>query len=130
MEQHFPEGERVAVLTTQPLDRVLDYKAPAGGVRSGQIVEVPLGPRKVPGVVWGEGEGLLDDRGRAALHASDSALTMAYGAVASNTREPRTSTETTLPIDWMRMVTRYVETNWPSFLPAAISAQPTLRPPM
>ncbi len=50
----------MGVLTTQPLDRVLDYRAPEGGVRVGSIVEVPLGPRKVPGVVWGAGEGGYD----------------------------------------------------------------------
>ena len=54
---HFNEGEQVAVLTTQPLDRLLDYKAPAGGCFTGAFVEVPLGPRLVPGVVWGRGQG-------------------------------------------------------------------------
>lgn len=50
----------VAVLTDQPLGRLLDYKAPAGGVFTGAFVEVPLGPRKVIGVVWGEGQGGYD----------------------------------------------------------------------
>lgn len=53
----FEEGEAVSVLTTQPLDRMLDYKAPEGGCLLGAFVEVPLGPRKVLGVVWGPGEG-------------------------------------------------------------------------
>ncbi|MEM9432481.1 MAG: primosomal protein N' [Pseudomonadota bacterium] len=53
----FAPGERVGVLTTQPLDRVLDYRAPEGGCRLGDFVEVPLGPRKVLGVIWGPGEG-------------------------------------------------------------------------
>jgi primosomal protein N' (replication factor Y) len=57
---YFAQGARVAVLTTQPLDHVLDYKAPEGGVRQGAFVEVPLGPRKVLGVVWGKGEGNFD----------------------------------------------------------------------
>ncbi|NOX72197.1 MAG: primosomal protein N', partial [Alphaproteobacteria bacterium] len=57
---HFDEGSLVAVLTTQPLDRFLDYKAPAGGVFLGAFVEVPLGPRKVLGVVWGMGTGGFD----------------------------------------------------------------------
>jgi primosomal protein N' (replication factor Y) (superfamily II helicase) len=57
---HFDQGELVAVLTTQPLDRFLDYKAPAGGVFLGAFVEVPLGPRKVLGVVWGKGQGGFD----------------------------------------------------------------------
>jgi len=37
--------------------RPLDYKAPEGGVRPGAFVEVPLGPRRVKGVVWGPGTG-------------------------------------------------------------------------
>ncbi len=53
----FDEGALVAVLTTQPLDRALDYKAPEGGCHLGAFVEVPLGPRKVIGVVWGAGQG-------------------------------------------------------------------------
>jgi len=50
----------VAVLTTQPLDRLLDYRAPEGGCFLGAYVEVPLGPRKVLGVVWGPGAGDFD----------------------------------------------------------------------
>nr|WP_246175915.1 primosomal protein N' [Roseovarius bejariae] len=50
----------VGVLTTQPLDRVLDYRAPEGGCHIGAFVEVPLGPRKVLGVVWGPGRGDFD----------------------------------------------------------------------
>ena len=56
----FDQGELVAVLTTQPLDRTLDYKAPEGGCFLGAFVEVPLGPRKVLGVVWGAGRGDWD----------------------------------------------------------------------
>ncbi|SHG51879.1 replication restart DNA helicase PriA [Cognatishimia maritima] len=56
----FDEGALVGVLTTQPLDRVLDYKAPVGGCWLGAFVEVPLGPRKVLGVVWGKGRGDWD----------------------------------------------------------------------
>ena len=56
----FAEGALVAVLTTQPRDRFLDYKAPEGGCSRGAFVEVPLGPRKVIGVVWGPGEGGYD----------------------------------------------------------------------
>ncbi len=56
----FPEGALVSVLTTQPLDRFLDYKAPAGGVGAGAYVIVPLGPRQVLGVVWGPGQGGFD----------------------------------------------------------------------
>ncbi|MDA8585646.1 primosomal protein N' [Rhodobacteraceae bacterium] len=60
MQTHYAEGDLIAVLTTQPLDRALDYKAPEGGVFEGAFVEVPLGPRKVIGVVWGPGEGGYD----------------------------------------------------------------------
>ncbi|MBL4811560.1 MAG: primosomal protein N' [Rhodobacteraceae bacterium] len=56
-EQFFQQGEVVGVLTTQPLDRLLDYRAPEGGCMIGALVEVPLGPRKVLGVVWGVGQG-------------------------------------------------------------------------
>ena len=56
----FAEGERVAVLTVEPLDRLLDYRAPDGGCAVGQLVEVPLGPRRVLGLVWGPGDGDFD----------------------------------------------------------------------
>ena len=54
------EGDLIAVLTTQPLDRTLDYRAPEGGCWTGAFVEVPLGPRRVIGVVWGPGRGDFD----------------------------------------------------------------------
>ncbi|GIT95007.1 primosomal protein N' [Jannaschia pagri] len=57
MTRFFPPGSPVAVLTTQPLDRALDYRAPQGGVSEGDFVQVPLGPRLVLGVVWGEAAG-------------------------------------------------------------------------
>ena len=56
----FDEGDLVAVLTTEPLGKCLDYKAPEGGCFTGALVEVPLGPRRVLGVVWGPGEGGYD----------------------------------------------------------------------
>lgn len=55
----FAPGQPLAVLTTQPLDRLLDYRAPESGAQVGDFVEVPLGPRKVLGVVWGPGESNL-----------------------------------------------------------------------
>lgn len=58
--EFFEEGSRVGVLTPEPLDRVLDYRAPDGGCWLGAFVEVPLGPRKVLGVVWGAGAGDFD----------------------------------------------------------------------
>jgi primosomal protein N' (replication factor Y) len=63
-ERVYAEGDCVGVLTTEPLGRsglgVLDYRAPAGGCGDGDFVEVPLGPRRVLGVVWGRGEGKFD----------------------------------------------------------------------
>jgi primosomal protein N' (replication factor Y) (superfamily II helicase) len=56
----YHHGDLIAVLTTQPLDRTLDYRAPEGGCHAGAFVEVPLGPRRVMGVVWGPGQGDFD----------------------------------------------------------------------
>jgi primosomal protein N' (replication factor Y) len=56
----FDAGDLVSVLTTEPLGRPLDYRAPDGGCFAGAFVEVPLGPRRVLGVVWGGGEGGYD----------------------------------------------------------------------
>lgn len=56
----FDQGDLLAVLTAQPIGRCLDYKAPEGGCHLGAFVEVPLGPRKVLGVVWGPGAGDFD----------------------------------------------------------------------
>lgn len=61
MQEFFDTGARVGVLTAQPIDRVLDYRAPEGGVRVGAFVMVPLGPRQVLGVVWGPGTGDVPD---------------------------------------------------------------------
>lgn len=58
----FEQGSLVSVLTAQPLDRFLDYKAPRGGVFTGAYVIVPLGPRQVLGVVWGAGAGEFDPK--------------------------------------------------------------------
>jgi primosomal protein N' (replication factor Y) len=56
----FGGGALVGVLTTEPLDRVLDYRAPEGGVATGALVAVPLGRRTVLGMVTGPGEGTFD----------------------------------------------------------------------
>lgn len=56
----FDPDDLVGVLTTQPLNRVLDYRAPEGGCAQGDFVEVPFGPRSVIGVVWGAGRGDWD----------------------------------------------------------------------
>ncbi|MCE8005921.1 primosomal protein N' [Aestuariivita sp.] len=70
----FDEGQLVGVLTTQPLDRLLDYRAPEGGCHLGAFVEVPLGPRKVLGVVWAPGRGDYDlSKIRAVIRVLDAA---------------------------------------------------------
>ena len=58
MAEFYHHGELLSVMTTQPLGRALDYRAPEGGCHAGAFVEVPLGPRKVMGVVWGPGPGI------------------------------------------------------------------------
>lgn len=59
-QSYFEAGTLVAVLTAEPINRFLDYKAPEGGVFIGSFVQVPLGPRKVLGVVWAAGIGGFD----------------------------------------------------------------------
>ena len=59
-ERHYEPGDLVGVLTAEPLGRLLDYRAPEGGCGDGDFVEVPLGPRRVLGVVWGKGDGKFD----------------------------------------------------------------------
>lgn len=59
-DRTYQAGDLVGVLTTEPLGRVLDYRAPEGGCGDGDFVEVPLGPRRVLGVVWGKGRGDWD----------------------------------------------------------------------
>ena len=54
-QEYFDQGELVAVLTTQRVDRTLDYKAPEGGCFLGAFVEVPLG--RAQGVGRGLGAG-------------------------------------------------------------------------
>ena len=69
----FDEGALIGVLTTQPLGRVLDYKAPEGGCFLGAFIEVPLGPRKVLGVVWSTGQGDFDiSKVRSAIRVLDA----------------------------------------------------------
>ena len=53
----FPAGARIAVLLPLPLADAYDYRVPDGLVlRRGDFVSVPLGRRRVAGVVWGLGE--------------------------------------------------------------------------
>ncbi|MFN7002009.1 MAG: primosomal protein N' [Roseinatronobacter sp.] len=57
LPEFFDEGTPCGILTTEPLGRILDYLAPEGGAWLGAFVEVPLGPRRVVGVVWSVAEG-------------------------------------------------------------------------
>ncbi|MCY4304011.1 MAG: primosomal protein N' [Aestuariivita sp.] len=60
ISNYFDEDELVSVLTTHPLNKLLDYFAPKGGCQLGAFVEVPLGKRSVLGVIWEKGKGDLD----------------------------------------------------------------------
>lgn len=53
--EYYPEGTQIGAMTAEPVG-LLDYLAPAGGIRRGQLVHAPLGPRKVIAVVWGAGK--------------------------------------------------------------------------
>jgi primosomal protein N' (replication factor Y) len=62
-DEVFAQGARIGVVTTEPVGGwrgLLDYLAPEGGCGTGDFVEVPLGPRRVLGVVWGPGDGGFD----------------------------------------------------------------------
>ena len=62
-EESFAPGARVGVLLPLPLVGVYDYLVPAGlalargALAPGDFVRVPLGSRRVVGVVWGAGGG-------------------------------------------------------------------------
>ncbi|MEM7439123.1 MAG: primosomal protein N' [Pseudomonadota bacterium] len=99
----FPEGTLIAVQTAQPLDRTLDYKSPPGGCAIGAFVEVPLGPRKVLGVVWGPGAGDFGGKMRSAIGVLD------IPPMATDMREflTRTGAYTLTPMNAMlRLATR------------------------
>ena len=57
---HTPPPANVAVLLPLPLDRAYDYAVPgelSGAIAPGSFMRVPLGRVERLGVVWGEGEG-------------------------------------------------------------------------
>ncbi len=57
-----PPGGRVGVLLPLPLAGAYDYRVPDGvAIADGDFVAVPLGRRTALGVVWGEGEGGVDE---------------------------------------------------------------------
>ncbi len=55
--RRFAAGAPVSVVLADGFDRLLDYRAPEGGAGPGDLVEVPLGPRRVLGAIWGAGTG-------------------------------------------------------------------------
>ncbi|MEK9672641.1 MAG: primosomal protein N' [Rhodospirillaceae bacterium] len=58
----FGPGDRVAVRLPLPLAEAYDYRVPGGmAVRASDFVRVPLGPRRMAGVVWGPGKGVVAD---------------------------------------------------------------------
>lgn len=59
--ERFCAGARVAVLLPLPLAGAYDYLVPEGlSVAAGTFVEVPLGGRRLAGVVWGGGAEAVD----------------------------------------------------------------------
>ena len=60
MAGEFKSGDLVGVLSSAPIDGLLDYRVSGSEVDTGSFVLVPLGPRKVVGVVWDKGEGNFD----------------------------------------------------------------------
>ena len=69
MQDFYNENEPIAVVTTEPFARFLDYLAPEGGCQIGSFLLLPLGKRRVLGVVWGPGEGKYE---RCLLYTSPS----------------------------------------------------------
>jgi len=65
--------ERVSVLLPLPLDAAYDYKAdPAWGLGRGAVVEVPLGRRRLIGVVLGPGgDDVAEDKLRGVIRVFD-----------------------------------------------------------
>ena len=57
-----PSADRAKVLLPLPAGSGYDYRIPAGmAVSPGDFVRVPLGPRQMTGVVWGEADGAVPD---------------------------------------------------------------------
>lgn len=57
----FQTGARVSVLLPLPMATTYDYLVPADlSLAPGDYVEVPLGARRLPGVVWGPGSDAIE----------------------------------------------------------------------
>ena len=67
-------GSRASVLLPLPLAGAYDYRVPDGmALEPGAYVEVPLGPRRLVGVVWGGGGGdLAEGRLKAVVRRFDT----------------------------------------------------------
>jgi primosomal protein N' (replication factor Y) len=58
IKTQYVAGETVSVLLPLPLSGAYDYRVPKGAIlKAGDFVTVPLGGRKLAGVVWGPGSG-------------------------------------------------------------------------
>ena len=58
----YPAGSRVGVLLPLPLEGAYDYRVPDNiALGPGDFVVVPLGGRESIGVIWGKGEGAVDE---------------------------------------------------------------------
>ncbi len=68
------DADRAKVLLPLPAGSGYDYRIPADmAVSPGDFVRVPLGPRQMTGVVWGEADGAVpDDRLRAMIARHDA----------------------------------------------------------
>ncbi|MEQ8504991.1 MAG: primosomal protein N' [Rhodospirillales bacterium] len=79
----FPAGARVAVRLPLPLADAYDYRVPPGeSLAPGDFVRVPLGPRRMTGVVWGPGGGDVPDAKMKDIIARLDALSMTPEAMA------------------------------------------------
>ena len=69
-----PDADRAKVLLPMPAGSGYDYRIPADmAVSPGDFVRVPLGPRQMTGVVWGEADGAVpDDRLKAMIARHDA----------------------------------------------------------
>ena len=70
---YFSPGSRIAVLLPVGVPGPYDYRVGAEPLAVGAIVRVPLGPRRLWGVVWGPGDGAIDDQRLRAVEAVSQA---------------------------------------------------------
>ena len=68
-QEFYNENDVIAVVTTEPFARFLDYLAPEGGCKVGSFLILPLGKRKVIGVVWGLAKAIMNAQNCVVLRA-------------------------------------------------------------